>query len=49
MEGSVGGGEQTGASARAGFLIELFFPNDLSTAATYEQPDNWSLDLTWEP
>ena len=47
VEGSVGG--QEGGGAAAGFLIELFYPHDLSTSATYEQPDNWSLDLLWSP
>ncbi|QQR90114.1 MAG: translocation/assembly module TamB domain-containing protein [Myxococcales bacterium] len=48
VEGSVSGGERE-QSARAGFLLELFFPYDLLSSATYTQPDNWSLDLLWEP
>lgn len=54
VEGAVGGGDDQGDGAsdrgvRAGFLIELFFPRQLRTSAEYEQPDNWSIDLTWEP
>lgn len=47
VEGIVGGSQQTRATA--GFLVELLFPHYLSTIATYEQPDNWSLDILWEP
>ncbi len=49
VEGSVGGSEQEGQRTKSGFLIELLFPYDLTTTTTYEQPDNWSLDLLWEP
>ncbi|HJK97770.1 MAG TPA: translocation/assembly module TamB domain-containing protein [Polyangiaceae bacterium LLY-WYZ-14_1] len=49
-DGDQPGGTQTaGSPVRAGFLIELFFPQDLGAEASYMQPDNWSLDLTWNP
>jgi hypothetical protein len=47
LEGVVGGSQTN--RTRAGFLLELLFPHHLSTIAIYEQPDNWSLDLMWEP
>lgn len=56
VEGIVAGSEtdeaqrqNSGSGIRAGFLIELFFPRNFSTEAEYLQPDNWSLDILWEP
>jgi translocation and assembly module TamB len=50
IQGSVGGGgQQTGGGASAGGFLELFFPHQISTAASWEQSGNWSLDLLWEP
>lgn len=46
VEGMLAGSEQ---GPRGGFLLELLFPHYLSTTTTYEQPDNWSLDLLWQP
>ncbi len=46
VEGMLGGSE---AGPRGGLLLELLFPHYLSTTTTYEQPDNWSLDLLWQP
>lgn len=46
VEGVLAGSEQ---GPRGGFLLELLFPHQLSTATTYEQPDNWSLDFLWQP
>ncbi len=50
VEGFVGTeGEDGGQSTTGGFLIELLFPRHLVGSGTYEEPNNWSLDLTWEP
>ncbi|MFW6086717.1 MAG: translocation/assembly module TamB domain-containing protein, partial [Myxococcota bacterium] len=55
VEGFVGsGGEDRGAQpqgsdTRAGFLVELRWPYDMTTTATFEPPAAWSLDLLWEP
>ena len=50
VEGFVGTeGDDGGQSTTGGFLIELLFPHSLVTTGTYEEPSNWSLDLTWEP
>lgn len=46
VEGMLAGSEE---GPRGGFLLELLFPHHLSTTTTYEQPDNWSLDLLWQP
>jgi len=46
IEGLLAGSEQ---GPRGGLLIELLFPHHLSTTTTYEQPDNWSLDVIWQP
>jgi translocation and assembly module TamB len=43
------GGDTTSSGATGGFLIELYWPRSIVTTGTYEQPVNWSLDLTWEP
>ncbi|MGB0678231.1 MAG: translocation/assembly module TamB domain-containing protein [Polyangiales bacterium] len=32
-----------------GFLIELQFPHNLVGSGAYGPPDNWGIDLTWEP
>ncbi len=50
VEGFVGTeGQDGGQSTTGGFLIELLFPRHLVGSGTYEEPSNWSLDLTWEP
>jgi len=46
VEGMLAGSQQ---GPKGGLLLELLFPHHLSTTTTYEQPDNWSLDLLWEP
>ena len=43
------GGDQRNEGVNAGFIIELFWPRSLSTRAGFRQPDNWSLDMLWEP
>ena len=45
------GSDQSGTagSTRAGFLIELAFPEHLVGRVTYSQPSNVGLDLLWEP
>ncbi len=43
------GGDQRNEGVNAGFIIELFWPHSLSTRAGFRQPDNWSLDMLWEP
>jgi autotransporter translocation and assembly factor TamB len=50
VEGFVGGKNQGGnAQATGGVLVELYFPKKLVTGGTWELPNNWSLELTWEP
>ena len=57
VEGFVGSSEQqTDASgntsdtgAQGGFVIELYWPRHIVTTGSYEQPANWSFDITWEP
>lgn len=53
VEGSLGtggtGDSGQGGGSRGGFLIELYLPRDLVTAGKFAEPDNWSLDLNWEP
>jgi hypothetical protein len=50
VEGFVGsknqGGSRTGAG---GVLMELYFPHKLVTGGTWELPNNWALEVTWEP
>jgi hypothetical protein len=50
VEGYVGrknqGGSRTGAG---GVLMELYFPHKLVTGGTWELPNNWALEVTWEP
>jgi TamB, inner membrane protein subunit of TAM complex len=50
VEGFVGsknqGGSRTGAG---GVLMELYFPHRLVTGGTWELPNNWALEVTWEP
>jgi translocation and assembly module TamB len=50
VEGFVGAEEQSGqARAAGGFLLELLFPHDLVGSGKWEQGNNWSLDISWEP
>jgi autotransporter translocation and assembly factor TamB len=52
FEGFVGTqGDETGGgqSATGGFLLELYFPHDLTWRNTYQAPSNGSTDLLWEP
>jgi translocation and assembly module TamB len=50
VEGFLGAEEQSGqARAAGGFLLELLFPYDLVGAGKWEQGNNWSLDISWEP
>jgi len=50
VEGFVGAEEQSGqARAAGGFLLELLFPYDLVGSGKWEQGNNWSLDISWEP
>jgi len=37
------------ASLLPGVLIELSFPYSLVTTGEYTPPNNWSVDITWEP
>lgn len=46
VEGSLGGTESAQALG-VGFLLELYLPRSFTLSSTYEQPDNWSLDLLW--
>ena len=44
--------ERTGVGTQGpgtGFLIELQLPHDFVGTTTYSYPDNWGLDVTWEP
>lgn len=51
VEGFVGSSEgaEGAATTTGGVLLELYFPYHLVTSGAFEQPDNWSVDLTWEP
>ncbi|HEX6239767.1 MAG TPA: translocation/assembly module TamB domain-containing protein, partial [Polyangiales bacterium] len=50
VEGFVGSRNQGGnATATGGVLMELYFPKDLVTGGTWELPNNWNIELTWEP
>lgn len=50
VEGFLGAEEQSGqARAAGGFLLELLFPHDLVGSGKWEQGNNWSLDISWEP
>lgn len=51
VEGFAGaeGTDGQGAQYRSGFLIELMFPHDIVTTGAFEQPSNFSIDVTWEP
>ena len=50
VEGHVGrkndGDSRTNAG---GVLVELYFPRSLVTSGTWEVPNNWSVEVTWEP
>lgn len=47
--GEEGGAQPQGSDTRGGFLVELRWPYDMTTTATFEPPAGWSLDLLWEP
>ncbi len=32
-----------------GFLVQLLFPQHFVSTGTFDPPDSWSVDLTWEP
>jgi translocation and assembly module TamB len=52
VEGFVGTGGDDGAGGQAssgGFLVEFYLPRDLVGSGTFEEPDNWSVDLSWAP
>ncbi|MCB9602088.1 MAG: translocation/assembly module TamB domain-containing protein [Sandaracinus sp.] len=50
VEGFVGTQEQSGQTrASGGFLLEMLFPFDFVGSGKWEQGNNWSVDLTWEP
>jgi hypothetical protein len=50
VEGFVGGRNQGGdAQATGGVLMELYYPKRLVTGGKWELPNNWSVELTWEP
>jgi autotransporter translocation and assembly factor TamB len=50
VEGFVGSRNQGGtATATGGVKMELYFPKDLVTGGTWELPNNWNVELTWEP
>jgi translocation and assembly module TamB len=52
IEGIFAAGDANGeanASLLPGVLIELAFPYSLVTTGEYTPPNNWSLDITWEP
>jgi hypothetical protein len=38
-----------GAGSRAGVLVEFRYPKNLASTVRLEPPQNWSLDLLWEP
>ncbi|MFW6051568.1 MAG: translocation/assembly module TamB domain-containing protein [Myxococcota bacterium] len=45
-------GQQRSSTAQGrdnGFLLELQFPRNIVGTGVFSPPDNWSLDLTWEP
>jgi translocation and assembly module TamB len=49
--GASGGGGSAGSSqtTTGGFLLELQFPHDFVGTITYTPPQNFGVDLTWEP
>ena len=50
VEGFVGSQNQGGSRQGAGgVLVELYFPEDIVTGGTWELPNNWSIEATWEP
>lgn len=50
VEGFLGAEEQSGQTrAAGGFLLEMLFPFDLVGSGRWEQGNNWSVDVTWEP
>ncbi|MEM9074155.1 MAG: translocation/assembly module TamB domain-containing protein, partial [Myxococcota bacterium] len=52
VEGFVGTEQDEGDGSQqvtGGFLIELLFPRSIVGRGSYQQPANWSIDLTWEP
>ncbi|MEM9189016.1 MAG: translocation/assembly module TamB domain-containing protein [Myxococcota bacterium] len=50
VEGFFGSGDESSDGAPSGgFVIELYFPYDIVTSGSFEQPNNWSVDFTWEP
>jgi translocation and assembly module TamB len=51
VEGFVGASEQKdqGYRTTGGVSLELMFPGDIWGTATVQEPDRWSLDVTWQP
>jgi autotransporter translocation and assembly factor TamB len=42
-------GEQQGSTSRAGVLVEFRYPYNLTSTVQVAPPQNWSLDLMWDP
>jgi autotransporter translocation and assembly factor TamB len=50
VEGFVGSQNQGGSRQGAGgVLVELYFPENIVTGGTWEIPNNWTIEATWEP
>lgn len=50
IEGFVGSKNQGGqAQATGGVLVDLYFPRRVVAEGSWELPNNWSVETTWEP
>lgn len=50
VEGYMGSQNEGGSrQGTGGVLLELYFPQDIVTGGTWEVPNNWAVEVTWEP